>query len=80
MLKTKEICPDYVSKHNLSLEKKVGYLIVPTGEGWQQQMIVTKLPTLLKEIMSKYHGGFYCLNYHSFATGNKHKSYKNYVK
>ena len=79
MLKTKEICPDYVSKHNLSLEKKVGLLIVPNGEGWHFP-VVTKLPRLLKGITSKHHSDFYCLNYHSFATENKCKSYKNYVK
>ena len=36
-----------------------------------------KLSALLREIMSKHHGDFYCLNcLHSFATENKRESYK----
>ena len=36
-----------------------------------------KLPALLKRIISKHHGDFYCLNcLHSFATENKRESHK----
>ena len=36
-----------------------------------------KLPALLKGIISKHYGDFYCLNcLHSFATRNKRESYK----
>ena len=36
-----------------------------------------KISALLREVMSKHHGGFYCLNcLHSFATENKRESHK----
>ena len=37
-----------------------------------------KIPALLREITSKLHFHFYCLNYlHSFAAENKRESHKN---
>ena len=34
--------------------------MILNGEGWHY-LAVTKLSALLKEIMSKHHGDFYCL-------------------
>ena len=50
--------------------------MTPNGEGWHY-LAVRKLSALLREIMSKHHGDFYCLNYlHSFATENECESHK----
>ena len=49
-------------------------------EGWHY-VGVKKLSALLKVIILKHDGSFYCLNYlHSFRTENKLKSHKRSVK
>ena len=49
--------------------------MIPNGEGWYY-FIVKKVSALLRQITSKHHGDFYCLNcLHSFATENKHESH-----
>ena len=48
--------------------------MISNEEGWHY-LAVKKLPTLLRAIMSKHHGDFYCLNcLHSFRTEYKLKS------
>ena len=42
--------------------------MIPNGEGWHY-LAVKRLSALLRGIMSKHHGDFYCLNcIHSFLT------------
>ena len=50
----------YVWKHNSNSKKEFTLLMILNGEGWHY-LAVTKLSALLKEIMSKHHGDFYCL-------------------
>ena len=63
------MCPAYVSKLNSNHEKQVILLIITLSK---------KLLALLREITSKHHVDFNCLNcLHSFATENrKHESHK----
>ena len=50
--------------------------MISNEEGWHC-LGVKKLLALLRGIMSKRHGDFYCLNcLHSFATENKLESHK----
>ena len=71
MLKKEKTYPAYVLKHNSNCEKQVLLLMIPNGEGWHY-LAVKKVSALLREITSKYHGDFYCLNIlHSFATEKK---------
>ena len=67
--KKKKMCPAYVSKLNSNHEKQVILLIITLSK---------KLLALLREITSKHHIDFNCLNFlHSFATENrKHESHK----
>ena len=58
--KKEKIYPAYVWKHNSNSEKEFILLMILNGEGWHY-LAVTKLSALLKEIMSKHHGDFYCL-------------------
>ena len=45
--------------------------MIPNEEKWHY-LAVKKLSTLLRGIISKHHGDFYCLNcLHSFATEKK---------
>ena len=61
-------------------KKQVARLIILNEEGWHYHA-VKKLSALLREITSKHHNEFYCLNsLHSFATENKCESHKKYVK
>ena len=56
--------------------------MIPNEErgGWNY-LAVKKLSRLLREITSKYHGNFYCLNcLHSFRTENKLKSHEKICK
>ena len=81
-IKEKEICPSYISKINLNCEKQIILLTIPNEEkeGWHY-LEVKKLSTLLREITSKHHGDFYCLNcLYSFRTENKLKSHEKVCK
>ena len=74
--KEKEILPAYISNNNSSREKQIILWMIPNEEreGWYY-FAVKKFSTLLRGIISKYHGDFYCLNcVHSFKTKNKLKS------
>ena len=65
----------YVSKHNSNGEKQVILLMIPNGKRWHY-LAVKILPALLRGIMSKHLGDFYCLNcLHSFATESKLESH-----
>ena len=68
--KEKEIFPAYISKINSNCEKQIIILIIPQKEKeGQHYLALKKLPTLLREIISKYHGDVYCFNYlNSFRT------------
>ena len=70
--KKKELCPAYASEINSNNEKQVA---IPNKgkEGWHYLTI--KTVHIIKGIISKHHGDFYCLNcLHSFTTGNTLKS------
>ena len=72
--KKEKIYAACVSQHNSNREKHVVLLMIPKGGGWHY-LAVKKLSALLREIMSKRQGDFYCLNcLHSFATENKRES------
>ena len=81
MLKKKTIYCIAVSKHNSNSQKHVILLMIPNEEKWHY-LAVKKLSTLLRGIISKHHGDFYCLNcLHSFATEKKDLNrIKKYVK
>ena len=51
--------PAYVSKHNPNRETQVTTLMILNIEGWHY-LAVKKLPPLLRGIMSKHYGEFYC--------------------
>ena len=73
--KKEDIYPAYVSKHNSNREKQVILLMIPNGDGWHY-FAVKKLSALLRSIMSKHHGDFFCRNcLHLFATENKCESH-----
>ena len=72
MLKKQKIYPAYVLKHTSNPEKQVILLMILREEGWNYLAI--------KKIIKK-NNVTYCLNcLHSFATENKCKSHKKYVK
>ena len=61
---------------NTNYEKEVIFLMISNEEGWHY-LAVKKLLALLREIVYKYHGDFYCLNcLHLFATESKLESHK----
>ena len=69
MLKKKKIYLSYVSKHNANREKQVILLMISNGDKQWHYLAVKRLSVLLKEIASKHHGDFSCLNcLHSFTT------------
>ena len=50
-------------------------------EEWHYLAVKKTISTLLKGIISKHHGDFYCLNcLHSFGTENKLKSHEKICK
>ena len=81
-IKEKEMCPGFISKINLDCEKEIILLMTPNEEKvvWNY-LTVKKLSALLRGIISKDNGDFYCLNYlHSFRTENKLKPYEKVCK
>ena len=75
-----QIYPAYVTKHNSNHEKQVFLLMTLNGEGWHC-LTVKKLSALLRGIISKNNGDFYCLNcLHSFRTKPDFSHIKKYVK
>ena len=75
--KKEKIYPAFVSKHNSNRAKPVTILMISNRDKWHY-LAVKKLSTLLRELTSKHHGGFYCLNcLPSFATETKVESHKN---
>ena len=68
--------PAYVSKHSSKHEKQVIFFMFLNKERWNY-LTVKKLSALLRGIMSKHNGDFYCLNcLHSFRTKNSLKLIK----
>ena len=64
-------------KHNLKRESQVILLMITDGEKWQY-LAVKKLSTLLKGIITKHNGDFYCLNcFNSYSTKEKLKKHRN---
>ena len=77
MPKKEKIYLAYVSRHNTSRERQVVRFMIPNGGRWHY-ITVKALPTSLREISSKHHIDFYCLNcLDSCRTENKLKSHKN---
>ena len=81
-IKEKEKCPGYISKINLDCEKTNNSI---NDSKWRKSSLELsyskKLSGLLRGIISKDYGDFYCLNYlHSFRTENKLKSYEKVCK
>ena len=68
--------PTYNSKYNLHHESQIIPLMIPNGKGWHY-FAVKELLALLKEILLKRDGDFYCLNcLYSFRTKNRFESHK----
>ena len=75
--KKEKIYPAYVSKYNSNCEKQLILLMIPNGEKLWKYLAVKKLSAVLRGIIFKYYGDFYCLNHlHSFRTKNKLESLK----
>ena len=67
MLKKKKIYPAYVSKHNSNREK----LSYSFNHSKQRKMALSCSKKIIRGIMFKSYGDFYCLNcLHSFRTKN----------
>ena len=74
-IKEKEIYAAYISKNNSNCERQIILLMIPKEEKEAWHYLAVKQLSTLREITSKDHGGFYCLNYlHSLRTENKLKS------
>ena len=81
MYTIKKVYPASVSKHKSNLEKQVILSMISNGEKLWHYLAVKKPSALLRGIISKHHGDFYCLNcFHSFATKNKLQSHKRVCK
>ena len=73
---TKKIHIAYNSKHNLTREKQVTLLMISNGENWHD-LVVKRLPGLLKGIASSHNEDFYCLNcFCAYTTKNKLEEHK----
>ena len=71
MLK-KKIYPPFVSK-----QKQVILLMISIRQKLWHYLAIKILSALLRGIMSKHYGDFYCLNsFHSFRTKNELESHK----
>ena len=77
---TKKICHAYKSKYNSTRKNQVILLMITDNEKWHH-LAVTKLSVLLKGIISKHKGDFYCLNFfHVYTTKNKLERHDNVCK
>ena len=63
-----------ISMHNLDLENQVMILMITDSKKWHY-LVVTKLPALLRGIISNNNGDFYCFN--CFYSFTKKKALKN---
>ena len=59
--KTEKLYPASISKHNSNHEIQIILLMIPNGEA-RHYLAIKKLSALLRGIISKHHGGFYCLH------------------
>ena len=74
---TEEIRHAYKSKYNLKHENQVIVLLITDGKKWHYLAEKKKLSALLRRIISKHEGDFYCLNdFHSYSVKNKPKKHK----
>ena len=74
--KKENIYSAYVSKHNSVCEKQVIILMIQNEEK-SHYLAAKELSALLREVTSKHHGDFHCLNcLHSFAREKKLESHK----
>ena len=70
----------YVSKHNSDTENQVIVLMITDGKKWHY-LFVKRLSELLKRIISKHDGDFYCLNcFYSFTSENALKNMKTFAR
>ena len=70
----------YKSKYNKEFENQITLLMITDGEKWNYRA-VKKLSALLRGIISKHNGGFYCLDcFHSYSAKNKLKKHYNACK
>ena len=68
---TKKIQVAYRSKNNLTYNKQIILLMITNGEKWHY-LTVKNLSGLLREITSKHHSDFHCLNcFRSYRTKSK---------
>ena len=73
--KTRKICLAYKSKHNLTRENQVIFL-VKNGKKWHY-LAVKSLSALLNRIISNHNGDFSCLNcFRAYTTKNKLEIHK----
>ena len=73
---TEKIEVAYKSKHNLTREKQLIFLMISNGENWHY-LTVKNLSRLLRGITSNHVGDFYCLNcFHSYRRKNKLEAHK----
>ena len=78
--KNEIIYPAKISKHNSNREKQVIILMIINAERWYY-IAVKKLSALLRGILSKLVGDFYCfICLHSFITKNKLEAQKKVYK
>ena len=65
---TKEIRHAYKSKYYFKRKNQGNFLMIPDGEKWHY-LALKKLAPLLRGIISKHVGDFYCINcFHSYST------------
>ena len=77
---TKKISHAYKSKYNSTHRNQVILLMITDGEKWHY-LAVKNLSALLKGIISKQKGDFYCLNcFRAYTTRNKLERHKRVCK
>ena len=57
--KNEKIYPTYVSKNDSKPKKQVNLLMISSGQRWHY-ITVKKLSALLRGVLSKHNGYFYC--------------------
>ena len=70
--KEKDIRPCYISKNNETREYRANLLMITNGKDTWHYIAIKSVPALLRDVTSKHHGDFYCLNcFHSYRTEKK---------
>ena len=74
--KTRKMCLAYKSKHNLTREKQVIFLMITSSEKWHYAAVI-RLSGLLRAVRGNNNGDFYCLNcFHAYRTKNELETHK----